>query len=82
MANIGQDRAQFVPPIRTGREQEVGGIGVAQNRAEGLVDLVGDGARQLPGDREARGMGELAALLMDGLFHAAATTAFEQEPGD
>ena len=61
---------------------QVGGVGVAQDRAERLVDLVGDRARQLAGDREPRRVREFEALLLHGLLGQAAAAAFDEEPGD
>ena len=62
-------------------EDQVGGVGVAQDRAERLVDLVRDRARQLAGDREPRRMRELEALRLLGRFGEAAAPALDEEPG-
>ena len=65
-ADVGEDLGELGPPVAAGIEDQVGGVGVGENRAERLVDLVRDRAQQLAGDRQARGVRELEAAALLG----------------
>ena len=63
LANIGEDCAQFVEVWRFVLQKKLRRLGVAQDRAERLVQLVREGGRQLSHHRNAACVGELRSPL-------------------
>ncbi len=76
------DAPQVLAAIDARLEDQLGGVGAGEDRAERLVDLVGDRSRQLAGDRQARGVREFGALLLHRHLGPATATSLEQQRGD
>ena len=60
--HVAQDRAYLLQVGRLPRQDPLGRLGVAEDGGQGLVQLVGQGPRQLAQDRHARKAGQLVAL--------------------
>ena len=71
--NIGEDVLQERQVGRVLREQDLGGLGVAQDRSQRLIELVGDRSRQRAGGR--------GSVQMDDLQQAAAGFEFARFDG-
>ena len=82
LANGLEDLAQLVEARGSGIEQHLGGVGIAQDGSERLVDLVGDGRGELSRDREGRGMRERRALALQIALGVAARGALQQKARD
>ncbi len=57
--DVAENLAHLLELSVSRREQHLGGLGVGEDRAEGLIDLVRDRGRELPHRRQARRLREL-----------------------
>jgi hypothetical protein len=62
--NVCEDCSQFVALVRAGVEQQVTRIRVAEDGAQGLIDLVGNGAREFAGHGKTTNVRQLRSLCL------------------
>jgi hypothetical protein len=81
-SDVGEDPANFVDGAFASVEDHLRRFGVRQDRAERLIDLVGDRRRQLTDGGQPSDVGELAAPLPAFVLGPVPSPALDEEKSD
>ncbi len=81
-ADVDQGGMQLVVCRRTASEQRFGGLGIGDDRAQRLVDLVRDRRRQFAGQGQARGLFEFRAMTAGRRLRLASAAPLEDQQHD
>ncbi len=81
-ADTRHDAVQVLAPISARLQNQVRGIGARKNRAERLIDFVGNRGRQLASDCQPRRVCEFGALSLHRKLRVAATAALDEQSRD